>query len=345
MKKRSRWFGWMAITPGLLFSACRETSQTPSELPTASPVSDSPTASPEPPMEPAAAVAPAKKAKLALEVITGSEKGFLVNSTLVTGEKDAVLIDAQFTLADAGKVADAVAGARRKLTFVYVTHFHPDHYFGFPVIKAKFPEARLVALPQTVQMIEKTWEAKVKQWEPLYKEAITPRPIVPEPLSGGSIDLEGQKLEIVGGQQGDSTDNSYVWIPSLRTVVTGDIVYDGVFPWTAETTPIERKAWSATLDKLRALGAEFVVPGHQKPERTYKPSNLDFTKEYLAAYDESVSASKSAADLQARIKARYPDTALDTIVRIAAEAEFPAKAPKKKAPAAQKPPVSEKPKP
>ncbi len=345
MSERSRWFGWMVIAGGIAVSACHEASQTPAELPTASPLSESPTASPAPPMAPAAAVEPAKKTKLEIEVITGSEKGFLVNSTLVTGSKDAVLIDAQFTLADAAKVAEAVAGARRKLTYVYVTHFHPDHYFGFPVIKAKFPDAKLVALPATVAMIEKTWEEKVKQWEPLYKEAITPRPIVPEPLAGGSIDLEGQKLEIYGGQQGDSSDNSYVWIPSLRVVVTGDIVYDGVFPWTAETTTVERRAWSATLDRLHGLGAELVVPGHQKPERTYKPTNVAFTKEYLAAYEESLASSKSAADLQARIKARYPDVALDAIVRIAAEAAFPAKGPKKKAPGEQKAPAQEKAKP
>jgi glyoxylase-like metal-dependent hydrolase (beta-lactamase superfamily II) len=344
MKKRSRWLGRL-IAGGLLVSACHETSQTPAELPTASPVSDSPTASPDPPLAPAAGVLPAKKTKLALEVITGSEKGFLVNSTLVTGEKDAVLIDAQFTLADGAKVADAVAGARRKLTFVYVTHFHPDHYFGFPVIQAKFPNAKLVALPQTVEMIQKTWEEKVRQWEPLYKESISSKPIIPEPLAGGSIDLEGQKLEIVGGQQGDSIDNSYVWIPSLRAVITGDLVYDGVFPWTAETTAVERKAWTATLDKLHALGAELVVPGHQKPERTYKPSSIDFTKTYLAAYDESLAAAKNAADLQARIKARYPDVALDAIVRIAAEAAFPPKAPKKKAPTEQKGLPAEKAKP
>jgi glyoxylase-like metal-dependent hydrolase (beta-lactamase superfamily II) len=345
MSKRIRWVGWIAIAQGLSFAACHEASQTPAELPTASPVSESPTASPDPPMAPAAAVTPDKKTKLELEVITGSEKGFLVNSTLVTGKRDAVLIDAQFTLPDAAKVAEAVAASGKKLTFVYVTHFHPDHYFGFPVIKAKFPNAKLIALPQTVELIQKTWEEKVKQWEPLYKESITTKPIVPEPLAGGSIDLEGQKLEIHGGQQGDSPDNAFVWIPSLRTVVTGDIAYDGVFPWTAETTPAERKAWAATLDKIKALGAELVVPGHQKPDRTYKPSNLDFTKQYLAAYDEALASAKSAADLQARIKARYPDTALDAIVRIAAEAEFPAKSSKKKGPAEQKAPATEKAKP
>ncbi|HEX6764630.1 MAG TPA: MBL fold metallo-hydrolase, partial [Polyangiaceae bacterium] len=182
---------------------------------------------------------------------------------------------------------------------------------------------------------------KVKQWQPLYGNAVTSKPIVPEPLAGASLELEGQKLELVGGQQGDSADNSYVWIPSLRAVVTGDIVYDGVFPWTAETTAAERQTWRATLDKLAALGADVVVPGHSNVGRrgpnpaSSGRSGIEFTKGYLTAYEQMLASAKSAADLEARIKARYPDTALDAIVRIASEAAFPAKPLKKKTPSAK----------
>jgi glyoxylase-like metal-dependent hydrolase (beta-lactamase superfamily II) len=286
---------------------------------------------------PAAATAPAPKLKL--QVITASPEGFLVNSTLVSGEKEAVLIDAQFTLADAKKVADAVRATNKTLTTVYVTHAHPDHYFGFVALKEAFPSAKLVALPATVAGIQKTWEDKVKTWKPMYKDAITAKPIIPEPLSGTSIDLEGEKLEIVGDLQGDGPNNSYVWIPSLRTVVTGDIVYDAVFPWTAETTPETRKAWSESLDKLAALNPATVVPGHQKPEKKQEPSDIQFTKEYLKAYDEAVAASKTPAEVQTKIKAEYPDAALDIVLKLGSEAAFkkPGKHAKKEAPAKDAP--------
>jgi glyoxylase-like metal-dependent hydrolase (beta-lactamase superfamily II) len=260
--------------------------------------------------------------KLTLEVITASEEGFLVTSTIVKGEKDAVLIDAQFTLADGKKVADAVAATGKTLTTVFVTHSHPDHYFGFPAIKERFPNARLLALPQTVMDIEKTWEAKVKQWKPQYKDAITSKPIIPEPLATTFIDLEGQKLEVVGAQQGDSADSSYVWIPSLKTAITGDIVYDSVFPWTAETTPEARKAWSGTLDKLSALKPEQVVPGHQQADKKLNPESITFTKNYLTAFDEALSVSKTPAELQGKIKTKYPDTALEVVLKIGSEAAF-----------------------
>jgi glyoxylase-like metal-dependent hydrolase (beta-lactamase superfamily II) len=257
-----------------------------------------------------------------LQVITGSPEGFLVNSTLVTGDNEAVLIDSELTLADGKRVADAVTASKKTLTTVFVTHFHPDHYFGFVAVKEAFPNAKLVALPATVEEIQKTWEAKVKQWKPLFHDAIPAKPVLPEPLTGDSLTVDGVKLEVVGAQQGDSANNCYVWIPSLRAVITGDIVYDDVFPWTAETTPETRKAWAGTLDKLSALNPEVVVPGHQKADHKQAPSSIAFTKAYLAAWDEALAGSKKPAELQAKIKAKYPETALDVVVKIGADAAF-----------------------
>jgi glyoxylase-like metal-dependent hydrolase (beta-lactamase superfamily II) len=296
-------------------------------------------APPPPPPAPEAVVPPAPAApKLALQVITGSPEGFLVNSTLITGDKEAVLIDSELTLADGKKVADAVTASKKTLTTVFVTHFHPDHYFGFTAVKDAFPNAKLVALPATVEEIQKTWEAKVKQWKPLFKDAIPSKPVLPEPLVGDALMVDGVKLEVVGGQQGDTSNDAYVWIPSLKAVIAGDIVYDDVFPWTAETTPDSRKAWAGTLDKLSALNPEIVVPGHQKADHKQAPTSIAFTKTYLAAWDEALAASKKPAELQAKIKAKYPDAALDIIVKIGAEAAFA----KPEKPKAEKPTTAPK---
>ncbi len=300
----------------------------------AAPAAPAPIAETTPPLAPVVPPAPAPApappepvSKLSLQVFTGTPEGFLVTSTLIAGEKNALLIDAAFTLADAKKIADSVKASGKDLTLVYVTHFHPDHYFGFPAILEVFPNAKLVALPSTVAEVKKTWAAKVKQWKPMYKGAITSKPVIPEPLPASVLGLEGEKLEIVGDVQGDAETSSYVWIPTLRTVVCGDIVYDGVFPWTAETTPEQRSAWLGTLEKVAALGAKTVVPGHEQPNAKHDASSIAFTKGYLVAFDEALAASKNADELQTALKAKYPDAALDVILKIGAEAAF--KKPKK----------------
>ena len=267
--------------------------------------------------------------KLATEVFTGSEAGFFVDATLVEGEKDAVLIDNSFTLADAHRVVAGILDAKKNLTTVYVTHWHPDHYFGLVVLKQAFPKAKLVALPDTVAEIKKTWKSKVKQWQPLYGDAITAQPVIPTalPKDTKSLTLEGQNLEIHGGVQGDSPNNSYVWIPSLKTVVAGDIVYHGVHPWTAETKAADRAAWLKTLDELSALGATTVVAGHKDPKAKDDAAGIEQTRGYLKAFDEAVASSKSADEVETKMKAKYADLKLPIILHFGAGAQFPAPIP------------------
>src|SRR6185369_8141640 len=145
-----------------------------------------------------------------------------VNSTLVYGNKDAILVDAQFVMSEAYRVAAMILESKKNLTTVYITHPHPDHYFGIAVLKQAFPNTKFVALPAT---------------------------------------LAGETLQIVGGVQGDGPNNSYVWIPSLRAVIAGDIVFNG----SHFTPPKMPQDWIKTLDQIADLKPVTVVPGHQGP--------------------------------------------------------------------------------
>jgi glyoxylase-like metal-dependent hydrolase (beta-lactamase superfamily II) len=270
-----------------------------------------------------AAVA-AAESKLQVRPLTASGAGFLVNSTLVLGEKEAILIDAAFTRSDAHRIVAEVLESGKTLTTVYVTHGHPDHYFGAEVIKAAFPAVKVVALPETVADIRATWQGKVKQWGPLYGANLTDKPIIPEALKAKSLTLDGETFELGGPVQGDSEHNTYVWIPSAKVLITGDIAFNGTHVWTAEGKAAERKAWAATLDKLDALGAQTVVPGHQKPDARRDASGLKFTRTYLAGFDEAVTGSKASDEVQAKVKAKFPDLALEPVLKFGADAQFAA---------------------
>ena len=184
--------------------------------------------------------------------------------------------------------------------------------------------------------IKKTWKAKVKQWAPLYGDTIPSQPVLPTALSGKTLTLEGQTLEIHGGVPGDSPNNSYVWIPSIKTVVAGDIVYQGVHPWTAETNPAARAAWLKSLDELSALGATTVVAGHKNPKTKDDGSGIEQTRAYLKAFDEAAAVSKTADELEAKMKAKYGDLLLPVILHFGAAAQFPAAPPAAPAPGAAK---------
>lgn len=272
----------------------------------------------------AAATATAET-KLTATVHTGSAGGFLVTSTLIAGEKEAVLIDAQFTLADAHRLIADILESKKTLTTVYVTHGHPDHYFGLVAIKQAFPKVKIVATPTAVAAIQKSWKDKVKQWGALYGNLVPSQPIIPAPLTGKSITLEGQTLEIRGPAQGDSSDNTYVWIPSLKTVIAGDVVYNGVHAWLRETTAEQRKAWIKTLDEIGALAPTTVIAGHKDPKAKDDPAALRATREYIEAFDAAVASSKTSAEVQQKVKAKYGSYQLDVILQLGADAAIPPK--------------------
>lgn len=265
---------------------------------------------------------PAVAAPLKVTPIVGSPQGFFVTSTLVTGEKEAIVVDGAFTLADAHRVAAAVLDSGKKLTTIFVTHGHPDHYFGAVVLKTTFPEAKLVARPDTIKEIEKSWKGKVAQWGPMYGANLTSAPVMPEPLQGDALTLEGESLSIRGGVQGDDAHNAYVWVPSAKAVIAGDTLYNGVHVWTAETKAPARTAWLATLEALEKLKPEVVIAGHKVPGAKDDLSAITFTRDYLKAFDAAVKGSKTAAEALDKVKGAYPTAALDVIAKIGTDAQY-----------------------
>lgn len=262
------------------------------------------------------------KTNLRLKVMTSSPEGFWANSTLIEGEKDSILVDAQLTLSEAHRIAAAVLESGKNLTMIYITHFHPDHYFGLNVLKDAFPRVKMTALPSTIKNMHANWEGELKTWKPVYGGNLPSRPVIPEALAGTTLTLEGETLEVVGELQGDAKDNSYIWIPSLKAVITGDIVFNGLYPWTLETTPAERKEWIKSLHRIEALGPLVVVGGHKKPGLKDDLYGVRLTRDYLAYYDEALTFCKTAEEFRSRIKNRFPDLGLEVILQMAVDAAF-----------------------
>ncbi|MYN44471.1 MBL fold metallo-hydrolase [Pseudoduganella sp. FT93W] len=270
----------------------------------------------------AATLGSASAAPLKVEVFNPGEAAiFPVASVLVSGTKDAVLIDAQFSRAEALKLAEQIRASGKRLTTVYVSHGDPDFYFGLDVIHAAFPEAKIVATSYTVAAIEKKKDAKVAFWGPILKDNAPHSIIVPQVLQGDRIELEGETLQIAG-LQGAAPERSYVWIPSIRTVAGGVVVFNDLHVWTADTqTLAARQQWLATLDGIAALQPHTVVPGHYKIGSALTPASIGFTRDYLVKFEAETAAAANSADLIARMQQLYPQAglkaALDTSAKVA----------------------------
>lgn len=143
-------------------------------------------------------------APLQLEAINAGPNGFLVTSTLITGEKEAVLVDAQMTLFDAHRLAAKVLESGKTLTTIFISHAHPDHYFGLEVLKATFPNAKLLAAPKVVDEAKATGAAKLAYWKPMIGANLASAVVIPSVFNEKSFELDGQKIELITIDQGES---------------------------------------------------------------------------------------------------------------------------------------------
>ena len=240
----------------------------------------------------------------------GTKSMFPVSSELITGQADAVLIDAQFQRNDAEALVQKIKASGKKLTTVYISHSDPDFYFGLDVIQAAFPDAKIVATPQTVAAIQASKDGKLAHWGPILKDNAPKAVVVPQPLVGNSLELEGKKIQIIG-LDGPTPDHTVAWIPSLKAVVGGIPVWANSHVWTADTqTPASRRDWIKTLDRIEALHPKTVVPGHYLPNADgsapYSLASVKFTRSYLQAFETEAKKAKDSAALIAAMKKRYP---------------------------------------
>ena len=274
-----------------------------------------------------AAGAPAQS-HLELKVHTGrGVNGYDVNSTMISGERDMIVIDPQFSLSEAHRLAAEILESKKNLTTIYITHPHPDHFFGLAVLKQAFPNARVVALPATMNAVKTAWPARQKFWFATSGNNIPgPDPVAIEALTTPVLTLEGEQFPITGPVRGaDGPGNSFVSIPSLKAVVTGDIVFDYVYFGVPRGDA--REEWSQTIDQITALHPAMIVPGHQGPGATRDLRSIQFMKQYIADWDANVAASKDAAEMKAKVLAQYPNLGMEFTLNDRIKTYFPAPKP------------------
>jgi glyoxylase-like metal-dependent hydrolase (beta-lactamase superfamily II) len=227
-------------------------------------------------------------------------------STLIFGERDAVLVDALTTVAEASALADWVALHHRNLTTIYVTHGHFDHYFGLAVLLARFPKARAIATPKSVQLMHERLDGSLafarRCWPGQLPEAV----IAAEPYEKDSFSLEGHELRIIEQGRTDAVDSTSLYVPAIELVVAGDILYNECHMFVGDTTPDSRVSWLAALDRLAALNPRMAVAGHKKPGAPDTPAAIEATKRYLTDFGRLKEAAGSDQELFDEMTDLYP---------------------------------------
>jgi glyoxylase-like metal-dependent hydrolase (beta-lactamase superfamily II) len=230
-------------------------------------------------------------------------------STLIYGERDAVLVDTGLTIEQGQVLVDWVLESGKELKSIYITHAHGDHFFGLSALLKRFPTARALATPNVVDDMADQFSPEVvtEFWEPLFPNQIPKHLFAASPMQKGVLELEGHKLVVVDTGRTDATHSTALHVPSIDLIAAGDVVYNGIHPSLDGTSRSSRLEWIASLDKLDALNPKAVVAGHKVPELNDEPRCIAETRQYLLDFNRLVSETTGARDLYQAMLELYPN--------------------------------------
>lgn len=256
---------------------------------------------------------------LTLELYNADGDSFHVNSTLIYGDTEAMVVDTGFTRADALRIAANVLDSGKTLKTIFISQADPDYYFGAEVLHRMFPRAELITTPAVREAIASKLEAKLVFWASKMGDNAPVKPVLPNAYSGNTLHLDGRTIEI-RSTDGVLSHRPYLWIPANKAILGNVAVYGNVHLWMADAqTDEERAAWVKQLKEMAALNPEVVIPGHMMPGTRTDASAIAFSQRYLADFAKAKAESKNSAQLIETLTRAYPQAGLPMALEIGAK--------------------------
>jgi glyoxylase-like metal-dependent hydrolase (beta-lactamase superfamily II) len=242
--------------------------------------------------------------------VPGTPKGKFspTTSTIISGATEAVLVDAQYLKDDVRDLGDLIERTDKRLTTIYITHAHADHYLGIGPLLERFPNARCVAMPNVVEAIKQTRELQDLQWAMLFGDAAVKGAPLPEPIEDRVLYVDGSPLHLIEVEQADINPTSIVHVPAIGAVVAGDAIYNEIHAMLGLSTPGQWRDWLGTIDLIENLHPRMIVAGHRRPDGDDYAVGcmIAQTRSYIKDFAAAFEVAKTAGDLVSAMAAKYP---------------------------------------
>jgi glyoxylase-like metal-dependent hydrolase (beta-lactamase superfamily II) len=246
-----------------------------------------------------------------IQVVTPAGDQFWANSVIIEGTHEVMLVDAQLTKTNAEKVLQVIKATHKPLSVIYITHEHADHFLGLEVFQEAYPGVRILANSNVVDRINKVYQEKIDKWKGLVGSDAASRVVAISKYDENLIRFEHFNIEILKNLQGDTDANTMLWLPGQKTLIGGDVVFNDMHVYTAETDTSARKRWLDSLNKIRDLKPAAVIPGHSKVGASIDATSaVDFTETYLLIFEQELKKAKTPDDLVRAMTEQFPSADL-----------------------------------
>lgn len=237
--------------------------------------------------------------------------------TLISGHKEAVLIDALLTTVQADDLADWVKSSipNKILTTIYITHGHGDHFFGLKRLLERFPNVKAVTTAKVIEHMQHELEPDNYQaiWASRFGKQIDIDDGILSRIESlgdhnNTILLEGHRLIAIDAGESDTWNTTYLHVPSLGLIIAGDCVYNDVHQFLGETnTQQGRDSWISIVNSIADLNPRTVIAGHKRPGAVDGVNNLAATIKYIEDFGDLVGKTGSKVQLFEEMMKAYPD--------------------------------------
>jgi len=256
-----------------------------------------------------------------IKVFTSPDDQFWTNSVILEGTHEVMLVDAQLTKTNAERVLQEIKETKKPLSIIYITHEHADHFLGLDVVRGAYPSVRIIATSAVVDRINKVYQEKIDKWKKILGSGATSHAVAISKLDGNFITFESSKIEVLKNIQGDTDENTMLWIPGQRILIAGDVLFNNMHVYTTETDSKARQKWLNSLNKIRELKPSVVIPGHSKVGAPLDATTaVDFTENYLLVFEEELKKAKDPDSLINTMKERFPSADLLLAIERGAQA-------------------------
>jgi len=184
------------------------------------------------------------------------------NTGVIIGDDGIMVIDTQATPYMAQKVLKKIREISDKpIKYILLSHYHAVRVLGAAAYEAE----NIIASRLTYEMIEERgqfdYDSELERFPRLFEGNDTvPGLTWPSIVFDGKItvDLGNCPVEIWSPGKGHTQGDTIAWLPDQKILYSGDLVEYGATPYTGDAHLTD---WPATLDALRALKPEKLVPG------------------------------------------------------------------------------------
>lgn len=219
------------------------------------------------------------------------------NTGIIVGDDSVMVIDTQATPVMAQDVIRRIREVTDKpIRYVVLSHYHAVRVLGASAYRPQSVIASQGTFELIVERGDADMQSEIERFPRLFRavESIPgltwPNIVFKDEMT---VWMGKREVRIMHLGRGHTKGDTVVWLPKECVLFSGDLVEYGATPYTGDAY---LRDWPHTLDRLRALSPQALVPGRGDALRTPQEveAGLKGTQDFITQMFASVQAAARA---------------------------------------------------